>query len=42
MLRPFRKVIPLVGGVDLSSLVLLVALQIASMVVGSLQMSWMH
>jgi hypothetical protein len=26
----------------LSSLVLLVALQIASMVVGSLQMSWMH
>lgn len=38
-LRPVRRVLPLVGGVDLSPLVLLVLLQIAAMVLGSLQMS---
>lgn len=32
LLRPFRKVIPLVGGIDLSPLALLVVLQVASMV----------
>jgi uncharacterized protein YggT (Ycf19 family) len=31
-----------VGGIDLSSLVLLVLLQIASMVLGSIQMGLMH
>ena len=41
-LAPIRRVVLTVGGVDLSSLVLLVALQIASMVVGSLQIGWMH
>lgn len=34
LLRPFRKVIPLVGGIDLSPLALLVVLQIASMLLG--------
>lgn len=33
-LRPLRKLIPLVGGVDLSPLALLVLLQIASIVLG--------
>ena len=32
LLRPFRRVIPLVGGIDLSPLALLVLLQVASMV----------
>ncbi len=32
LLRPFRRVIPLVGGIDLSPLALLVVLQVASMV----------
>ena len=32
MLRPFRKAIPLVGGIDLSPLALLVVLQVAAMV----------
>ena len=32
LLRPFRRVIPLVGGIDLSPLVVLVLLQVASMV----------
>lgn len=36
-LSPIRRVLPLVGGVDLSSLVLLVLLQIAAIVLGSLQ-----
>ncbi len=36
-LRPFRRVIPLVGGVDLSPLALLVALQIAGIVLASVQ-----
>ncbi|MES2936506.1 MAG: YggT family protein [Pseudomonadota bacterium] len=37
LLRPLRRVIPLVGGIDLSPLALLVILQIASIVVGELQ-----
>ncbi len=36
-LRPIRKVIPLVGGIDLSPLVLLVLLQIAAIVLGAVQ-----
>jgi len=37
MLRPFRRVIPLVGGFDLSPLALLVVLQVAAIVVAHLQ-----
>ncbi len=36
-LRPIRKVIPLVGGIDLSPLVLLLLLQIAAIVLGAVQ-----
>jgi YggT family protein len=38
-LMPIRKVVPLVGGVDLSPLALLVLLQIAAIVLGALQAS---
>jgi YggT family protein len=41
-LRPIRKVVPLVGGIDLSPLVLLVLLQIAAIVLGALQHSVMR
>lgn len=37
MLRPFRRVIPLVGGFDLSPLALLVVLQIAAIIVANVQ-----
>ena len=37
VLRPVRRIVPLVGGIDLSPLVLLVLLQVALMVLGSLQ-----
>ncbi len=37
LLRPFRRVIPLVGGIDLSPLALLVVLQVASMLLAGLQ-----
>ena len=37
VLRPVRRIIPLVGGIDLSPLVLLVLLQVAQMVLGHLQ-----
>jgi YggT family protein len=37
LLMPIRRVLPLVGGVDLSPLALLVILQIAAIVLGSLQ-----
>ncbi|MBI5279340.1 MAG: YggT family protein [Burkholderiales bacterium] len=37
MLRPFRKVIPLVGGIDLSPLAFLVVVQVLLIVVGSIQ-----
>lgn len=41
-LRPFRRLIPLVGGIDLSPLALLVALQIAGIVLASVQGSVMR
>ncbi len=37
MLAPLRKRVPLVGGVDLSPLLLVVALQVVGMVLGSMQ-----
>jgi YggT family protein len=37
LLRPWRKLIPLVGGIDLSPLALLVALQVAAIVLAYLQ-----
>lgn len=37
VLAPIRRAVPLVGGVDLSPLVLLVLLQIAAIVLGSIQ-----
>jgi YggT family protein len=37
LLGPIRQIIPLVGGVDLSPLVLLVALQVAAMLLASVQ-----
>src|SRR5687768_6066740 len=37
MLRPFRRIIPLVGGFDLSPLALLVLLQVAAIIVANLQ-----
>ncbi len=37
LLRPFRKHIPLVGGIDLSPLALLVLLQVAAIVLGYVQ-----
>jgi YggT family protein len=39
VLRPFRRIIPLVGGIDLSPLAVLVLLQVALIVVGHLQAS---
>ena len=41
LLTPLRRMIPLVGGIDLSPLVLLVLLQVASIVLGSAQASLM-
>lgn len=38
VLRPFRRWVPLIGGVDLSPLVLLVALQVLSLLLMNLQM----
>ena len=40
-LSPLRRVVPLIGGVDLSVLVLLLVLQLAGMVLAGLQTSWM-
>ncbi|PKO60199.1 MAG: hypothetical protein CVU24_13675 [Betaproteobacteria bacterium HGW-Betaproteobacteria-18] len=37
LLRPIRRVVPLVGGIDLSPLVLLLVLQVAAIVLGNLQ-----
>ncbi|MDP2066106.1 MAG: YggT family protein [Burkholderiaceae bacterium] len=37
ILRPFRRMIPLVGGIDLSPLAVLVLLQVAAMVLAELQ-----
>ena len=39
VLAPIRRMVPLVGGVDLSPLALLVLLQIAAIVLGTLQAS---
>ncbi|NKE66091.1 YggT family protein [Ramlibacter sp. RBP-2] len=39
LLRPWRRLIPLVGGIDLSPLAFLVALQVVSIVLSSLQAS---
>lgn len=36
LLRPFRRLIPLIGGIDLSPLVLLVLLQVLAIVLGNL------
>lgn len=41
-LKPFQRVVPLIGGVDLSPIALLVVLQLIGMVLGSLQMGWMR
>lgn len=42
LLRPLRRVVPLVGGVDFAPLVLLVLLQVAVMVLGYVQASVLH
>lgn len=39
LLRPLRRVMPLVGGIDLSPLVLLVLLQVLTIVLAHLQAS---
>jgi YggT family protein len=41
-LRPIRKLVPLVGGIDLSPLVLLVLLQVAAIVLGAVQQTVMR
>ena len=41
-LGPFRRILPLVGGIDLSPLVLLVVLQVAAMVLATLQQSMLR
>ena len=41
-LRPFRRWIPEMGGVDLSPLALLLVLQVLGMLLAQLQMSWMY
>lgn len=40
LLNPVRRVIPLVGGLDLSPLVVIVAAQVGLMIVGHLSFSW--
>jgi YggT family protein len=42
LLRPIRRIVPLVGGIDLSPLVLLVLLQVASMVWWTIQAVVLH
>lgn len=39
LLRPIRRVLPLVGGIDLSPLVLLLVLQVAVIVLGNVQVN---
>jgi len=41
-IRPFQRWVPMIGGVDLSPLVLLVVLQILGMLLSGLQMGWMR
>lgn len=40
LLNPVRRVIPLVGGLDLSPLIVVIAAQVGLMVVGNLSFSW--
>lgn len=42
LLRPWRRLIPLVGGIDLSPLVFLVVLQVAAIVLASVQSAVMR
>jgi YggT family protein len=42
LLRPWRRLIPLVGGIDLSPLAFLVVLQVAAIVLSSLQAAALH
>jgi YggT family protein len=42
LLRPWRRLIPLVGGIDLSPLAFLVALQVAAIVLAYLQSAALH
>ncbi|MFY7984548.1 MAG: YggT family protein, partial [Burkholderiaceae bacterium] len=39
LLRPFRRILPMVGGIDLSPLALLLVLQIAGIVLAAVQAS---
>ena len=41
-LRPLRRIVPLVGGVDLSPLALLLVLQLLGMLLAGMQLSWMY
>ena len=41
-LDPVRRVVPLIGGVDLAPLVLILLLQLAGMLLAGLQASWMY
>ncbi len=41
-LDPVRRIVPLIGGVDLAPLVLLVVLQLVGIVLAGLQASWMY
>jgi YggT family protein len=42
LLRPLRRIVPLVGGIDLSPLVALVLVQIAQMLLGQVQWTLLH
>jgi YggT family protein len=42
LLRPWRRLIPLVGGIDLSPLAFLVVLQVVAIVLASVQSAVMH
>lgn len=41
-LEPVRRLVPLVGGVDLAPLVLILLLQLAGMLLAGLQIRWMY
>ena len=41
-LDPVRRVVPLIGGVDLAPLALLLVLQLVGMLLAGLQVGWMH
>ncbi len=42
LLRPWRRLIPLVGGIDLSPLAFLVVLQVIGMMLSALQAAALH